>query len=123
MTFAVATKPNIPPALCGPALHHAIFDVLAKHLKTEQQDPSNRSGRTQYFIFGSEATGTPFRSSDIDIGLWGPEPIPAKTLENLREELESLPTLRTFDLVDFADVSGAVRTKALQNIIVTKEEK
>jgi len=104
-------------------LHQAIFDVLAKHLKTEPQDPSNRSGRTQYFIFGSEAAGTTFRSSDIDIGLWGPEPIPANTLENLREELENLPTLRTFDLVDFASVSEDVRAKALQNIIVAKGKK
>ena len=47
------------------------------------------------FFFGSRAKGTATERSDIDIAVSG---IP--DTENLREELDNLPTLYTIDLVN-----------------------
>ena len=46
--------------------------------------------------------------SDWDIGLIGPA-IKRQLVENIREELDELPTLHTFDVVDFADVTDAFK--------------
>ncbi len=78
--------------------------VLARHL-----DP-----RTQRaWIIGSEATGHALPGADVDIALEGPEPLDLAVLARLRADLEALPTLRSFDLVDLRCTSERFRREAL----------
>jgi len=95
------------PALSGKALHQAIHDGVGKHLDLRLY---------QVFIFGSEATADAAPGSDIDIGFVGPERLPSKVLDNIRTELESLRTLRLFDLVDFSCVDESFKAVALKKI-------
>ena len=49
----------------------------------------------EVILFGSQAKGTATERSDIDIAVKG-----AKDIELLRAQIESIPTLRSFDIVD-----------------------
>lgn len=68
------------------------------------------------FFFGSRVTGKSFPRSDIDIGILGPKPIPPEIKFQIEEELEKLPTLYKFDLVDFSQVPLRFKKEALKNI-------
>jgi len=92
-------------ALQGPALHRAIARVVARHL-----DP--RAHRV--WIVGSEATGTALPGSDVDVALEGPAPVDLERLARLRSDLDMLPTLRSFDLVDLRRTSEGFRREALR---------
>ena len=50
---------------------------------------------SEVILFGSWAKGTAGKYSDIDIAVIGVEDI-----EELREDIESISTLRSFDIVD-----------------------
>lgn len=69
--------------------------------------------RYQLFLFGSEAAGLANRTSDIDVGILGAQRVPAAVVQQVRERLETLPTLRLFDVVDLTTVDDAFRTEAL----------
>ena len=97
----------VSPALSGESLRHAIRDSVAKFLDLRANN---------LFIFGSEAGRGETSRSDIDIGIEGPQAIPATVLRQIRDELENLRTLRTFDVVDFRRVDERFRTVALQNV-------
>ena len=56
------------------------------------------------FFFGSRVTGTYRPTSDIHVGLEGPEPIPLSVLEKIKVEVENLPILYKIDIVDFSTV-------------------
>jgi predicted nucleotidyltransferase len=94
------------PPLSGDALRHAIRDSIRRHLDLESH---------QIFLFGSEATGAAGQTSDIDVGILGPRPIPGSVVERIRQELDTLRTLRTFDVIDFSRVDDAFRSAALAN--------
>ena len=64
-------------------------------------------------LFGSRATGRATRRSDWDIGVIGPTPLDGAVLERMREALERLPTLRTFDVVDQSTTAPELRARAL----------
>ena len=81
------------PALAGNSLRTAIRESVQKFLDLD---------RYSLFIFGSEASGTADRRSDIDIGILGPDPVPGAVVQQIREDLETLRTLRPFDVVDFS---------------------
>lgn len=66
------------------------------------------------FYFGSRVRGNNFARSDIDIGIMGPQTLSADKFLNLKQTLEELPTLYTFDLVDLRTVSDQFRTEALR---------
>ncbi|MEK7808545.1 MAG: HI0074 family nucleotidyltransferase substrate-binding subunit [Chloroflexota bacterium] len=73
-------------------------------------------------LFGSRAKGCARVGSDWDIGLIGPARLSGNVVENIREELDELPTLHTFDVVDFADLTDAFQATALrgaQKILLT----
>ncbi|MEK7784099.1 MAG: nucleotidyltransferase domain-containing protein, partial [Chloroflexota bacterium] len=65
-------------------------------------------------LFGSRATGRARPGSDWDIGLIGPEPLGGAVIETIREELDELPTLHSFDVVDLRTVPDTFRQKALR---------
>jgi predicted nucleotidyltransferase len=67
------------------------------------------------FLFGSRASGESQSSSDWDIGILGPEPLRGAVLETIRGDLEDLPTLHSFDVVDLAAVSAEFRRAALSH--------
>ena len=93
------------PALSRAALRAGIRGALSKHLDLT---------RCRVFLFGSEASGTAAPGSDVDVGIWGPEPIAGAILARIQEELDSLRTLRLFDVVDFARADETFRSVALR---------
>ena len=92
------------PVLAGDSLRLAIRESVRQFLDPE---------RYQLFIFGSEASGVADRRSDIDIGILGPQPVPGAIMQHIREQLETLRTLRAFDVVDFSAVDDSFKTEAL----------
>lgn len=93
--------------LTGQALRQAIREAVGKHLDLAAYD---------LFIFGSEASGTGTIRSDIDIGIRGRVPLSPATVLRIREELEKLPTLRIFDVVDFSAADPSFSEVALRRI-------
>jgi predicted nucleotidyltransferase len=65
-------------------------------------------------LFGSRASGAAGPHSDWDIGLIGPAPLDGADVERIREALDDLPTLSTFDVVDLATVPDAFRERAIR---------
>jgi len=56
------------------------------------------------YLFGSRAQGRAKESSDFDIAIEWKEKIPFSVLYRIKEELEELPTLKSFDFVDLKRV-------------------
>ncbi len=75
--------------------------------------PSHRA-----VLFGSRATGASRPLSDWDIGLAGPGPLDGAIVERIRETLDGLPTLSTFDVVDLASAPAGLRERALREGVV-----
>ena len=94
------------PVLAGISLRQAIKESVAKVLDLDHY---------QLFIFGSEASGVADRRSDIDIGILGPQPVSGAVMQHIRQELETLRTLRPFDVVDFSSVDESFKREALEN--------
>ena len=92
------------PVLAGRELRDAIRDVVQRHLDLAQYE---------LVIFGSEASGSADRRSDIDVGILGSGPAPGQMLQLIREELDTLRTLRAFDLVDGQRVDESFKQHAL----------
>jgi predicted nucleotidyltransferase len=87
-------------------------------LKIINKYPSLRQYRV--FFFGSRVRGDNFSRADIDIGLEGPKPVPIEIKLQIEEELEKLPTLYKFDLVDFSQVPKDFKKEAKRAIEYVK---
>lgn len=72
------------------------------------------------FFFGSRVEGDNFPRADIDIGIEGPEEIPAEIKLEIKERIDNLPTLYKFDVVDFKEVSESFKKEALKHIEYVK---
>jgi predicted nucleotidyltransferase len=94
------------PVLAGDFLRVAIRESVQKFLDIELY---------KLFIFGSEASGMADRRSDIDIGILGPQPLSGAVMQRIREDLETLRTLRPFDVVDLSRVDEAFKAEALEH--------
>jgi predicted nucleotidyltransferase len=92
--------------LTGGALRRAIREAVQKFLDLE---------RYELFVFGSEARGVVDRRSDIDVGILGPQPVSGPVMQHIRQELETLRTLRTFDVVDFHSMDESFKAEALEH--------
>ncbi len=79
--------------------------VLSKYVKTGK-----------VFIFGSQANANELTLADIDVGFESIEPISFKTYLKIKAELETIPTLFKFDLVDFSKVTNQFKQTAYRNI-------
>lgn len=84
-----------------------ILKILGRHLNLKQ---------FKVFFFGSRVEGKHFERADIDIGIEGPQRLPAEIKLEIEEELENLPFLYKIDFVDFREVSARFREVALQHI-------
>lgn len=66
-------------------------------------------------LFGSWADGKARSGSDIDIGIVGSKPLPHRTMMQMRQLVEQVPTLRKVDVVDLSSVSERFRARALKH--------
>lgn len=65
------------------------------------------------YLFGSRATGTARRTSDVDVAVWPTTELPVGTLALIREALEESSVIYTVDLVDLRDTDEAFRARVL----------
>ena len=72
--------------------------------------------KNKAFIFGSQATGKIFRSSDIDIAIEGPKLDPQIYFE-IKNALEESDIPYTTDLVEFRNVTNSFQKIAKKKII------
>jgi predicted nucleotidyltransferase len=82
--------------------------VLRRHLP---------AGGYRAFLFGSRAAGTAAANADWDIGIEGPGELPGHVLQRIAQELEELPTLHRFDVVDMNTVSESFRQSAIRHTV------
>ncbi len=87
-------------------LKKEIIAILAKYLDLREYG---------VFFFGSRVKGNNFPSADIDIGIEGPREIPAEIKLAIQEEMDNLPTLYKFDIVDFKNVSEKFKKEAFKH--------
>jgi predicted nucleotidyltransferase len=74
-------------------------------------------GEYHAYLFGSRAGGRARPGSDWDVGILGPAPLRGAVLQAIREDLEDLRTLHTFDVVDLAAAPEGFRTTALRGAV------
>ncbi|PIV07032.1 nucleotidyltransferase domain-containing protein [Candidatus Shapirobacteria bacterium CG03_land_8_20_14_0_80_35_14] len=84
-----------------------LLKITAKHVNLNKY---------KFFIFGSRVTETGDDRSDIDIGILGKKQLSSSILYSIKEEIDNLPTLYSFDLVDFSTVSDSFRQVATKNV-------
>jgi predicted nucleotidyltransferase len=68
-----------------------VQEVVSKHLET---------GTYQLFLIGSQAGRQELKRADIDIAIDAGEKMEGATLAKIQGDLEDLPTLYFFDVVD-----------------------
>ncbi|MFQ5722656.1 MAG: nucleotidyltransferase family protein [Candidatus Aminicenantales bacterium] len=88
-------------------LKKQILDIVSRHLDLHLY---------RVFFFGSRVAECNSPRSDIDIGIEGPEEIPARASVEIRESLDNLPTLYRFDIVDFHKVTPDFKKEAFKSI-------
>lgn len=66
------------------------------------------------FYFGSRVTGTASERSDIDVGIYGDQPVSGAVLTRIREDFDDLRTLYLVEVVDFQRVAPQFREIALR---------
>ena len=64
---------------------------------------------SELILFGSWAKGTAGEHSDVDIAV-----TIGKDIEELREDIESIPTLRSFDIVDMDHCKNELLLKEIR---------
>ncbi|MQX36614.1 nucleotidyltransferase family protein [Roseospira navarrensis] len=64
-------------------------------------------------LFGSHATGTAHRGSDVDIAIDAPPDLPRRVIGDVREALEKTTVPWTCDVQDLRDASPAFRDRVL----------
>jgi len=85
-----------------------MHDIMMTHIDPEKY---------ALFVYGSRAAQTAVRSSDVDIGIWGREHVPASTLARIREAIDESDIPFHYDIVDFSRVDESFKTVALEHII------
>lgn len=64
-------------------------------------------------LFGSWAKGDARETSDIDIGVAGPNPVDDLTFLRIKNEIQGIPTLRRIDIVDLGKADDVFRREVL----------
>jgi predicted nucleotidyltransferase len=71
----------------------------------------------ELFVFGSQANQKKLLAADIDIGVKANTSINLVTLREIKHQLnDELPSLYTFDIVDFKNADDSFAKVALKNI-------
>ena len=92
-------------------LRKEILEIIGRYLDLNSY---------RIFFFGSRVRGDNFPRADVDIGIEGPRKIPAGIELDIEEEIDKLPTLYKFDIVDFKEVSKKFKKEALKHIEYVK---
>lgn len=92
-------------------LRREILEIIGRYLNIDEY---------KVFFFGSRISMESSKHSDIDIGIEGPKEISASVKLQIEEDLEDIPTLYSFDLIDFKTVSKDFKTEAIKNIEYVK---
>ena len=71
----------------------------------------------ELFVFGSLAQGSPHKGADLDIGYFGNSEFSKQLIYELETAINSLPTIRPIDLVDFSKTSERFKEEALKHTI------
>lgn len=81
-----------------------VKSVVSRHL----------SGNYKVFLFGSQAGLCDLKRADIDIGIDADRPLTSLEESLIWNELQDLPTLYNFDVVDFKKVDKKFKEIALK---------
>ena len=87
-------------------LKKEILEIMSAHLDLRHY---------RVFFFGSRVTGAGTDRSDIDVGIQGSAPIPAKAWIEVQDAFENFPTLYKIDIVDFGRVAAIFCDVALRH--------
>ena len=96
-------------------LEHRPVEILKQKL-LQIIRPYPELADSKLFFFGSRVSGQGGERSDIDVGIYGREPVPAKIWLDIQEAVEEIPVFYKIDLVDFQRVSPSFREVPLQRI-------
>ncbi|MBI4242687.1 MAG: nucleotidyltransferase domain-containing protein [Planctomycetes bacterium] len=77
----------------------------------------NLGSSVEIYLFGSWANQTSYNESDIDIAVDTGKPIPTLSMYKIKEEIDDLPTLRSFDIVDLNSIAADFRENILSNSV------
>jgi uncharacterized protein len=67
------------------------------------------------FLFGSWAKGNALETSDIDIGILGKKKVKWSLMARILEKIESIPTLRSIDVVDLNSVDKNFKNNVMKH--------
>lgn len=81
-----------------------VTQIIRRNIPTES---------CRILLFGSWATLEAEPRSDIDIAILGEVPVDDRTMARIRHEVDHLPTLRTVQVVDLAQMDERFRRKVL----------
>ncbi len=94
-------------------LNKKIVSIVKKHLKRKH---------FRIFVFGSRVSSENSKFSDIDIGIESRVKIPGSIMTKIKEEINNIRTLYSFDVVDFKRTSKDFKEKALSQKEVLYEQ-
>lgn len=94
--------------MLDPATKEEVKEIIFKHLNP---------GRNRVFIFGSRASGTDVKYSDIDLGIETEKEIPGYLISEIEEDFENSDIPYRVDVVDFSRVSEDFKRVALKDVI------
>ncbi len=77
--------------------------------------------RVKVWLFGSQATGSARLYSDIDIAILPLQPLPVRTLSDVRELLEESDIVRNVDVVDLSETDESFLQRVESEGILWKE--
>lgn len=69
------------------------------------------------FVFGSRASGSASKFSDVDLGIKTKKQLPVGVLSDIEEAFENSDLPYGVDVVDFSKVSNKFKEVAMKNII------
>ena len=81
------------------------------------------SDKVMVFLFGSMATCRYKPSSDVDIGLFADEKLPADLYHRLRNAIDESIVPWKVDIVDFTRVDSGFKKEALKDIVIWNQPK
>jgi len=85
--------------------------IVLKHLK---------GYRARVYLFGSQAKGKVYRSSDIDVAVLPLQPVPTWVFSEIREDLEESDVLYPLDLVDLSETDEKFKQRVKKEGILWK---
>ncbi len=82
----------------------SVSSIVKKHLPADSYS---------VMLFGSQARGDAYSTSDVDIAIVGDSPVPFRTMTEILEEKDAIPTLRKIDIVDLRSADAPFRESIL----------